>query len=77
MSTIDISNLQINKPSDIESTALGAAFLAGIKSGFWQQNENILKNIKIDKTYKTKINNRTRKKLINGWNESIQTIINK
>ena len=70
----DISNIKINKPSNVESTALGAGFLAGIKSGFWKNKENLFKKIKNDRTYKPKINNDRRNELINGWLQSIEII---
>jgi len=66
-----ISNLDIERPANIESTAMGAAFMSGLQSGFWTINE--LKKIKkIDKLYKPSITNKQRLKLLKGWNEAVK-----
>ena len=56
----DISNIKIVKPFNIESTALGAAILAGVQSLFWKNTEEAFKHKKIDKIYspKMKVNKR-------------------
>jgi len=70
----DISNVNINKPKNIESTALGAALLAGIGSKYWE-NIKDLKSQKLDKTYKSKIDQKNREKLLTEWTQAIKQCI--
>ena len=50
----DILGSSVERPEVIESTAMGAAYLAGIKAGLWEK-ENILKNRAIDRTFTPQI----------------------
>ena len=70
----DISNIEIIRPSNIESTALGAGILAGVKNGFWKTSKEPFKSRKNDMRYTPKIGKSERNKLINGWIESIENI---
>ena len=67
----DISNIDIIKPLNIESTALGAAILSGIKSKLWKNSEEVFKKIKIEKVFKPKMKTNKRKLLITGWKDAI------
>ncbi len=69
----DILGVKVNRPENTESTALGAAFLAGLAVGFWKKNE-IKKNHKIEKTFNPNIDDKTRKKLYLGWKKAIKMI---
>ncbi len=66
-----ISDLELSKPENIESTAMGASFLAGLYVNFWTMSE-LNKIKKIDKTYKPIIKKEERNKLLQGWNASIK-----
>ena len=68
----DISKIEILKPSNIESTALGAGILAGLKSCFWKSADEVFQYKKIDKKYTPQMHNSKRKKLINGWKKAIK-----
>ncbi|MBI5219571.1 MAG: glycerol kinase GlpK [Bacteroidia bacterium] len=67
----DILNIPVERPEVIESTALGAAYLAGINSGFWKK-ENILKQKKINKTFKPLMNSQIRNDLYKGWKKAVE-----
>ncbi|MBI44712.1 MAG: glycerol kinase [Candidatus Marinimicrobia bacterium] len=70
----DISNIKIAKPANIESTALGAAILAGLNSRFWRSIKEPFKNQKKHEIYTPQINKEKRMELINGWNKAIKDI---
>ena len=70
----DISRIKVLKPNNIESTALGAAILAGIKNGFWKNVDQIFKYKKIDRVYKPEMNLSKQKNMINGWKISLDNI---
>jgi len=71
----DILDCIVERPSNIESTALGAALLAGITAGIWNK-ETILKNQSVDKNFKPKMDDYTRNSLYEGWHNAIKRCMN-
>ncbi len=67
----DILNTKVERPEVIESTALGAAYLAGIQIGLWKKSD-ILKNRKIQKLFTPQMEEKTRTKLYRGWQKAVQ-----
>ena len=47
----DISNAPVNRPMCVETTAMGAAYLAGLAVGYWASKEDVLQNWAIDRTF--------------------------
>ena len=68
----DIINAPVNRPRCIETTAAGAAYMAGLATGFWKNKEDVIKNSKIDKTFKPKIDEAKRQEMINGWHKAVK-----
>lgn len=68
----DILSVPVNRPKVIETTALGAAYLAGLAVGYWIDKEDILKNKKIDKSFKPSMDSLTKDKLIKGWERAVK-----
>lgn len=66
----DILNCFVERPENTESTALGAAYLAGIKVGLYQQSN--LKNEKEIQVFKPSMNSEKVEKLYKGWKKAIQ-----
>ena len=54
-----------------ETTALGAAYLAGLAVGFWESKEEIAKQWKIDKTFESKIDEDQKTELYDGWKKAV------
>jgi glycerol kinase len=71
----DMLGSAVERPTVIESTALGAAYLAGIKAGIWEK-ETILKNRIIDKTFIPSIDNDDRERLYSGWKKAVERTLN-
>ena len=67
----DILGVPVERPKVIETTALGAAFLAGIHTGFYDMNQ-INKSWKIDKEFKNTLDDGGRKKLYAGWQKAVK-----
>jgi glycerol kinase len=59
----DILNVQVDRPKVIETTALGAAYLAGIAVGYWQNREDVRKNWAISKNFMPVMKEDKREKL--------------
>ncbi|QWB95974.1 glycerol kinase GlpK [Mycoplasmatota bacterium] len=68
----DILNLDVHRPKVLETTALGAAYLAGLSVKYWKNLDEIKSLWKIDKTYSPKMTNKNRKEYIKNWKTAIE-----
>lgn len=71
-----ISNLQVERPKNIETTAMGASFLAGLAVGYWKDIKEIEKIAEIDQKFIPEFDDEKRKKLIKGWDVSVKKTLN-
>ncbi len=67
----DISNLTVLRPSTMEATALGAAFLAGLATGFFSNQAELKDKIRSIYIYEPKMSQDTRASLIKGWKKAV------
>ena len=73
----DIVNIKVLRPKIQETTALGAAFMAGLHIGVYKSLEDISKNWNMDKKFIPKMKTNSRKKLLSGWSKAIKrTLVN-
>lgn len=68
----DILDKELLKPTCVETTAMGAAYLAGLAVGYWKDTNEIKKNWKIEKTFKNSITKDVREKKIKGWHKAVK-----
>ena len=68
----DILGKEILRPDCIETTALGAAYLAGLAVGYWKDQEEIRKNGRISDRWKGRLNQEERKRKQSGWKRAVQ-----
>ena len=68
----DILNLTVKRPKCVETTAMGAAYLAGLAVGYWQDKEEVVKNWEIDKTFTPDIPDEKREEMISGWDRAVK-----
>ena len=68
----DILKTNVVRPKVVETTALGACYLAGLAVGYWQNIEEIKANKQIERTFKPEMSERKRKKLVDGWASCIE-----
>ena len=64
----NIINAPVNRPQCVETTAMGAAYLAGLAVGYWESKEDVIKNWAIAQTVEPKNDDEQRTKMIKGWN---------
>lgn len=67
----DILNVNIERPEVTETTALGAAYLAGLAVGFWKSKGEIAQNWSISKKFRPEMNEEKRNELYKGWQKAI------
>ena len=68
----DIINAPVNRPRCVETTAMGAAYLAGLAVKYWTSKEEVLQNWAIDKTFIPEITDEARSKRIRGWEKAVK-----
>ena len=68
----DILNTKVHRPKNVETTALGAAYLAGLATGFWKSKEEIINQQETDKLFEPQMSEETRKTLCNGWKKAVE-----
>lgn len=71
----DISNTEIIRYSSIESTSLGAAYLAGLAVGYYENLEEIVSGKEIAVSFSPSIGDKERKERIDGWHRAVQATI--
>ena len=68
----DILGVPVERPQVIETTALGAAYLAGLAVGVWQSKEELTKRWKLDVRFEPKMDREEAKKLYYGWRKAVR-----
>ncbi len=68
----DILGVPVERPQIVETTALGAAYLAGLAVEFWKDREQIANNWKIDQTFEPSMSEDEREKLYAGWQKAVK-----
>ncbi|MFG6148038.1 glycerol kinase GlpK [Halobacillus sp. B23F22_1] len=68
----DLLNTSVERPRVNETTALGAAYLAGLAVGFWNDREEIAKQWKLDKEFDPEMNEEESNKLYKGWQKAVE-----
>ena len=71
----NLINSEVLRPEIIESTAMGAGYLAGISSSLWDKDK-IISNQRIDKKFHPKIDSIKRNKLYKGWEKAVKRTLN-
>jgi glycerol kinase len=68
----DILNTDVIRPKVIETTALGAAYLAGLAVGYYKDQHDILQNVVVDQAFKSSMQEANRDQLLSGWKEAVK-----
>ena len=68
----DLVGCDVYRPRCIETTALGAAYLAGLAVGYWKSKEDIINNWAIDKIFTSSMEEDRRIRLLNGWHKAVK-----
>lgn len=71
----DILNTKVIRPKITETTALGAAYLAGLAVGYWENVDDIKKQWQVDKEFSSLMSDEKRNELVNGWQRAVKAAI--
>lgn len=68
----DMINAPVRRPACVESTAIGAAYLAGLAVGYWESKEEVVTNQKIDRIFEPNMSEEDREAKRKGWNKAVK-----
>lgn len=68
----DLIDAPVKRPSCIETTAMGAAYLAGLAVGYWENKEDVIRNWEVDRVFEPKLAADEREKKIKGWKKAVR-----
>ena len=67
----DILQTVVHRPQCVETTALGAAYLAGLAVGYWSGTDDVLRNWAVDRTFTPSISRQERDGMVQGWHRAV------
>ena len=67
----DIINAKVQRPQCVETTAMGASYLAGLAVGFWSSKDDVIKNWALDKEFEPQMDDATRAEEIKQWKKAV------
>ena len=67
----DIASVPVMRPACVETTALGAAYLAGLAVGFWQGTKELVSNWQVDRVFQPAMDEKKRQAQIAGWKKAV------
>ena len=72
----DLLNIPVLRPKVVETTARGAAFLAGLATGFWKDKKDVLNSFELDKKFMPSMDKQRRNELYDRWKSAVQRSLN-
>ena len=67
----DIIDTEVVRPSCVETTAMGAAYLAGLAVGCYKTKEDVIKNWSVDRKFNSQMTPEKREKELKGWQQAV------
>lgn len=68
----ELLNIEVERPEINETTALGAAYLAGIATGFWKDKSEIQRRWKLEKSFEPEMDQKESNRLYKGWKKAVE-----
>lgn len=68
----NLSNAPVKRPQCVETTAMGAAYLAGLAVGYWRSKEEVKANWAIDRVFEPEIGPEKRESMLKGWKKAVK-----
>lgn len=70
----DILDCRVERPVCVETTSLGAAYLAGLATGYWQNKEDVIANWQRDRAFEPAMSQEQRAELLRGWKKAVSRV---
>ena len=71
----DIMDAPVERPACVETTAMGAAYLAGLAVGFWDNREDVKKHWSVEREFTPSMDESLRKKELEGWKKAVKAVL--
>ena len=71
----DLINTPVQRPECVETTAMGASYLAGLAVGFWADKQDVIKNWALDKEFEPAMDQATRDEELRGWKQAVKATL--
>ena len=71
----DLINTPVQRPECVETTAMGASYLAGLAVGFWADKQDVIKNWALDKQFEPAMDQATRDEELRGWKQAVNATL--
>jgi glycerol kinase len=68
----DMLNAPVNRPACVETTAIGAAYLAGLAVGYWKNKEDVVRNQRLERVFTPDMDTQKRADKRKGWNKAVR-----
>ena len=68
----DIIQAPVSRPSCVETTAMGAAYLAGLAVGYWKSKEDVVQNWSVNRVFMPALEKTVRDERVKGWNKAVK-----
>ncbi|MEG2633626.1 MAG: FGGY-family carbohydrate kinase, partial [Oscillospiraceae bacterium] len=68
----DINKAPVHRPACVETTAMGAAYLAGLAVGYWKSRDDVLANWQISCVFEPKMDEPHRREILKGWDKAVK-----
>ncbi|MCY6356456.1 glycerol kinase GlpK [Clostridium sp. ZS2-4] len=68
----DVLSVKVQRPEIIETTALGAAYLAGLAVGYWKDRDDVTRNWAISRNFEPSMSKENSKELLEGWHKAVK-----
>ena len=68
----DLIGAPVHRPKCVETTAMGAAYLAGLAVGYWKNKEEVINNWETDRIFVPEIGEEERAKRLRGWKKAVK-----
>jgi glycerol kinase len=69
----DVIDAKVQRPSCVETTAMGASYLAGLAVGFWTSKQDVIDNLALDREFEPAMTAEDREKELKGWHQAVAT----
>ena len=70
----DVLDCEVKRPQCIETTSLGAAYLAGLATGYWESKEDVLENWQVERSFTPRLEEAQKTKLLRGWKKAVRCV---
>ena len=68
----DFIQAPVRRPACVETTAMGAAYLAGLAAGYWKNQEEVKENQETDRIFTPELDEKTRRTMVRGWEKAVR-----